>query len=277
MVPDLVTKGQVSTKPVVTAYWGKSVELPCEISRPPLAVLWFQHTFIGAPDNEGRVVVEHFDSENIEKAGQRFEITSNFSLMIHNVSVQDETTYSCLVTWFDDQVTNYTDLRVIVSADDRSPITVDNCLKNDSGKCVYYIDPSESTIQLRCKVVGVRPAVNLTWTDPLTGEVVPSGKTYRDVVVKTGLITVYRDTQVSASDTDQDLICQANGEADIILDFEKGCLAAMVTLIGKLKGLGEMRLVHVLNKLRCDYTFNDLGSKLDIGNWSVVLENIFAT
>ncbi|XP_071510270.1 uncharacterized protein [Diadema antillarum] len=210
-----VTKGQdsVSTKPFVTAYWGRSVELPCQISRPPFAVFWYQHNFTGAPDNNARIVVQHFSGEDIARAGPRFEITSEFSLMIHNVSVQDETTYSCRVAWNPDQMTNYTHLRVVALADELTPIVVKNCRKNGTNRCVYYIDPSESTIQLRCEVVGVRPAVNLTWTDALTGEVLPAGKPEEKVDEKTGLVTVSRVTPISGSDIGQDRICQAKGES----------------------------------------------------------------
>ncbi|XP_071483910.1 uncharacterized protein [Diadema antillarum] len=208
----------VSTKPFVTAYWGRSVELPCQIPRPPLAVFWFQHNFTAAPDEDARIVVQNFNGEEIARAGPRFEITSNFSLTIHDVSVQDETTYSCRVAWLDDQVTNYTQLRVVGLADELNPITVENCRKNGSDWCMYYIDPSESTIQLKCQVSGVRPAVNLTWIDALTGEVIPSGKTNKTVDSETGLITVYRVTQeskqlISGSDVGQDRMCQADGEA----------------------------------------------------------------
>ncbi|XP_072166122.1 uncharacterized protein [Diadema setosum] len=209
-----VTEGQdVSTKTFVTAYWGKSVELPCQISRPPYAVFWYQHNFTGAPDNNARVVVQNFDGEELARVGPRFEITSNFSLVIHDVSVEDETTYSCRVAWFDDQMTSYTHLRVVALADEFSPIVVENCRKKGTDRCTYYIDPSESTIQLKCEVIDVRPAVNLTWIDALTGEVLPAGKTNRTLDWETGLITVYRVTPVSGSDKGQDRMCQANGEA----------------------------------------------------------------
>ncbi|XP_072166182.1 uncharacterized protein [Diadema setosum] len=173
-------EGQVSTKPFVTAYLGRSVELPCEISRPPYTVFWYEHLSTGAPDKDPKIVVQNINGEDIATTEPRFEITSDFSLMIHNVTVQDETTYSCRVVWFDDQMTSYTHLRVVALADKLNPIVVANCRRNGTDRCVYYIAPSESTIQLKCQVSGVRPAVNLTWIDALTGEVVPAGQPRRD-------------------------------------------------------------------------------------------------
>ncbi|XP_072166125.1 uncharacterized protein [Diadema setosum] len=209
------TKGQVSTKLFVTAYFGRSVELPCEISRPPYTVFWYQHISSGAPDEASRIVVQNINGEDIATTEPRFEITSDFSLMIHNVTVQDETTYSCRVGWFDDQMTRYTQLRVVALADELNPITVENCRKNGTDKCMYIIDPSEPTIQLKCEVVGVRPAVKLTWTDALTGEMLRSGKTNERVDTKTGLVTVFRVTAISGLDINQDrmILCQAKGEA----------------------------------------------------------------
>ncbi|XP_072166121.1 uncharacterized protein [Diadema setosum] len=188
----------ITDKRRVVAYGDQAI-LRCRYEGAVYAVYWLKGDTYTDAD---RLVVLDLYYEIGERKGPGYDqgwynISDDHSLVISSTRIRDSGKYFCVVS---DLATgrlliNSTFVDVVAFADELSPIAVENCRKNGTDRCVYYIAPSESTIQLKCKVVGVRPAVNLTWIDAFTGEVLPAGKTNRTLDWETGLISVYRVTQ----------------------------------------------------------------------------------
>ena len=105
-----VTTGQMTTGSNVTAVRGIESRLPCPITREPVALFWHQHN--NEDIGTSRIVAKFFNGKLTNEA-PRFNITDDYSLVISNISVQDEKVYSCQVIYRGSDERNYTYLRVI--------------------------------------------------------------------------------------------------------------------------------------------------------------------
>ncbi|XP_041470055.1 uncharacterized protein LOC121419663 [Lytechinus variegatus] len=106
---------RLQTEESLTAVRGGIISVPCKVSVPAHAVYWYKHNFTGAPYAGASLVARDFFGFTDPLQGfERFSITKDYSLFIRNITVHDETTYSCLVEEIDWE-RGYTDLRVIAT------------------------------------------------------------------------------------------------------------------------------------------------------------------
>ncbi|XP_041470054.1 uncharacterized protein LOC121419662 [Lytechinus variegatus] len=229
---------RLQTEESLTAVRGRNISLPCNFSVPALAVYWYKHTFTmftGAPDDGASLVARYYRGITDPVTGfERFSITKDYSLIIRNVTVQDETTYSCQVVGIDtmdvDTERGYTDLRVIALAEPLEPIIeiIEPCTFTAQGGCVYHVnrstigkDTSDDVI-LVSKLFNVRPLPNLTWIQSDGG--LNKNATYQ-TQEKDGLFSISSQVQVPKSHLDHNYTCQAKGEAVngtslVVISFE---------------------------------------------------------
>ncbi|XP_063959511.1 uncharacterized protein LOC129267461 [Lytechinus pictus] len=223
------------TEKSLTAVRGGNISLPCNFSVSARAVYWYKHDFTGAPDDGTSLVARYYRGITEPVPGfERFSITNDYSLIIRNVTVQDETTYSCQVVGINtidvETERGYTDLRVIALAEPLEPIIeiIEPCTFTAQGGCVYHVnrstigkDTSEDVI-LVSKLSNVRPLPNLTWIQS-------DGRLNKNATYQTqekdGLFSISSQIQVSRSHLDHHYTCQAEGEAvngtsSVVISFE---------------------------------------------------------
>nr|XP_054761138.1 uncharacterized protein LOC129267453 [Lytechinus pictus] len=204
---------RLHTEKSLTAVRGRNISLPCKFSVHARAVYWYKHNFTGAPD-DGALLVALDDT--IERGFtdpvsgyERFSIAKDCSLIISNVTVHDETTYSCEVV---DIVTErgYTNSRVIALAEPLEPI-IESCNITAPGRCIYTVDEnSPENITLVCIVHNVRPPPDLTWIRS-DGRIQENAT--HQTQEKDGLFNISSQIQVTKADFDKQYTCEANGDA----------------------------------------------------------------
>ncbi|XP_041470981.1 uncharacterized protein LOC121420419 [Lytechinus variegatus] len=205
---------KVFTEQSVTAVKGGNVSLPCNFTGNPTIVWWWRHNSTGATDDDAKLVAREYKG-NVEGVGiDRFNITkseNDYRLTIRNVSLLDETTYSCQVELDNHKdERGYTNLNVIALAKPMEPV-IKLCHVTTPGHCTYFInkDPPEH-VNLVCELHQVRPAANLTWIkiDGKLREIPPPL-----VEERSGLYTVSSTLQIPRSEFDHQYKCEARGEA----------------------------------------------------------------
>nr|XP_054761146.1 uncharacterized protein LOC129267461 [Lytechinus pictus] len=223
------------TEKYLTAVRGGNISLPCNFSVSARAVYWYKHDFTGAPDDGASLVARDYRGITDPVPGfDRFSITNDYSLIIRNVTVHDETTYSCQVVGIDtmdvDTERGYTDLRVIALAQPLEPIIeiIEPCTFTAQGGCVYHVDRStigkdtSEDVILVSKLFNVRPLPNLTWIG--SDGKLNKHATYQ-MQQKDGLFSISSQVQVSKSHLDHHYTCHAEGEAvngtsSVVISFE---------------------------------------------------------
>nr|XP_054761082.1 uncharacterized protein LOC129267393 [Lytechinus pictus] len=204
----------VFTEQSVTAVKGGNVSIPCNFTGNPTFVWWWKHDSTGATDDDVTLVAREFEGI-VEDAGiDRFNITkseNDYRLTIRNVSLLDETTYSCQVELDNhEDERGYTNLSVLALAEPLEPV-IKLCHVTTPGHCTYFIDknPPEQ-VNLVCELHQVRPPVNLTWKkiDGILRETDPPL-----VYDQNGLYTVSSVLQISRSEFDHQYKCEARGQA----------------------------------------------------------------
>nr|XP_054760971.1 uncharacterized protein LOC129267270 [Lytechinus pictus] len=159
------TSLELHTERSVKVVRGRNVSLICSFTDPADAVYWYKHNSTGAPVDEAELVAREYLGISDPLPGiERFRITEDYRLLISEVSIADETTYSCFVVLQAGlPKRGYTDLRVIVLADSDGP-KIGSCNTIVPGECTYNVptDPPEEVVFV-CELCGVRPLVNLAW------------------------------------------------------------------------------------------------------------------
>eukprot|EP00057_Strongylocentrotus_purpuratus_P024374 XP_011678848.1 PREDICTED: uncharacterized protein LOC100893534 isoform X4 [Strongylocentrotus purpuratus] len=206
---------EVITNPNATAYRGGKITLPCRFSGVPEAVYWHKHNRTGAPDNTATLVVSKVKDQDVyQPVDLRYTITTDHSLVISDVQIEDETTYSCEVSVPNAPTgRNYTDLTVIVLAKQLHPV-VSDCTVNKPGECVYEIPGADTNvIVLRCRVEQVRPEVSLIWTNPRGVEI--ETPTISVTGPEGGLFNTTGDLTVTRTEIEngESFVCQASGDS----------------------------------------------------------------
>nr|XP_054761079.1 uncharacterized protein LOC129267389 [Lytechinus pictus] len=204
----------VFTEQSVTAVRGRNVSIPCNFTGNPTIVWWWRHNSTGATDDDVTLVAREYKGIVEDVGIDRFNITrseNDYRLTIRNVSLLDETTYSCQVELdiLEDE-RGYTNLNVIALAEPLEPV-IKLCHVTTPGHCTYFIDkdPPEQ-VNLVCELHQVRPAVNLTWIkiDGILRETPPPL-----IEERSGLSTVSSTLQIPRSEFDHQYKCEARGEA----------------------------------------------------------------
>ncbi|XP_063959318.1 uncharacterized protein LOC135154985 [Lytechinus pictus] len=220
------------TEKNLTAVRGGNMSLPCRFSVPAHAAYWYKHNFTGASEDGASLVARDYQGITDHIPGfERFSITRDYSLIIRNIIVHDETTYSCLVFNMDlNEERGYTDLRVIALAEPLEPIIeiIEPCTFTAQGECIYHVDRStigkdtSEDVILVSKLFNVRPLPNLTWIGS-------NGRLHENATYQTkekdGLFSISSQIQVSKSHLNHHYTCQAKGEAmngtsSVVISFE---------------------------------------------------------
>ncbi|XP_063959509.1 uncharacterized protein LOC129267453 isoform X2 [Lytechinus pictus] len=215
---------RLHTEESLTAVRGGNISLPCYFSVPAHAVYWYKHNFTGAPDVGASLVARDYQGITDPVPGfERFSITKDYSLIIRNITVHDETTYSSLVVPIAlADKRGYTELSVVALAEPREPI-IESCNVTAPGRCIYVIDEnSPDDIILSCAVYHVRPPPGLTWVR--NDGRVPKHE-IQHMQEKDGLFNISSQIQVTKADFDKQYTCEANGDA------VKGTSSMKITII----------------------------------------------
>nr|XP_054761137.1 uncharacterized protein LOC129267452 [Lytechinus pictus] len=233
LLPILVLFGdafRLYTEKSLTAVRGGNMSLPCHFSVPAHAVYWYKHNFSGAPENDAELVARDVLGVSDPVPGfERFSITKDYSLIIRNITVHDETTYSCLVVDIERE-RGYTDLRVIALAEPLEPVIeiIEPCTLRPQGGCMYHVnrpttdEDTSEVIILVSKLFNIRPLPNLTWigSDGRLNE----NATYQ-TQEKDGLFSISSQIQIFKSHLNHHYTCQAEGDAvngtsSVVISFE---------------------------------------------------------
>ncbi|XP_063959118.1 nectin-2-like [Lytechinus pictus] len=199
------------TEESITAVLGRNVSLPCSFSVPVLAVYWYKHEFSGAPDDDAILIASDYMGFTDPIPGfERFRIGDDYRLVINDVLLLDETTYSCIVVphHFDNQ-RGYTDLRVIALANPQVPI-ISSCETTEPGRCSFIIEEDEEGVTLDCNIYNARPPANVTWTSS-DGSV--KNNTEQQIYEKDGVFNISSQLWVSINEIGEDFVCVATGES----------------------------------------------------------------
>nr|XP_054761140.1 nectin-4-like [Lytechinus pictus] len=201
---------RLHTEESLTAVLGRNISLPCTFSIHALAVYWYKHDFTGAPDDGASLVARDYRGITDPVPGfERFSITNDYSLIIRNITVHDETTYSCLVVDIEKE-RGYTELRVIALAEPLEPI-VESCNVTAQGRCIYIVgENSPEDVTPVCLVHNVRPPPGLTWVRS-DGRVLENAT--QQMQEKDGLFNISSQIQVTKADFGKQYTCEANGDA----------------------------------------------------------------
>ncbi|XP_063959596.1 uncharacterized protein LOC129267275 isoform X1 [Lytechinus pictus] len=207
------TSFELHTERFVKVVRGRNASLICSFTDPADAVYWYKHNSTGAPDDDAELVARKFLGRSDPLPGiERFRITKDYRLLISEVSIADETTYSCFVV---PQAglpkRGYTDLRVIVLADSDGP-KIGSCNTIVPGECTYNVptDPPEEVVFV-CELCSVRPSVNLAWVR--SDDRVMEQALGPLIVEKDGLYDVVSILKVPKSGFEYHYLCQATGDA----------------------------------------------------------------
>ncbi|XP_072175624.1 uncharacterized protein [Diadema setosum] len=201
--------------PAISGLRGSTVELPCEVERPSsvIAVVWYRHNSTGDPAST--MVIQKFQNKVINSAGPRFIMTSTYSLVIRDLLVDDETTYSCHVALGNgDSPRLYINLTVIVLAEPLHP-TVDHCKPTSDGECTYTVGKLMEEFELFpivCRVSMVRPPVHLSWTS-VKGDTHSEEYARRNIYVEGGFWNASLALKVSRHEVGRKFRCLAEGVA----------------------------------------------------------------
>ncbi|XP_072172352.1 uncharacterized protein [Diadema setosum] len=84
----------VNTDPNVQGWKGEGIRLRCDIQEEPLAVIWVMED--SSPDQQRTTKARFFDGK-FQSREERFDIDKNFSLVISDLEVADESRYYCQV------------------------------------------------------------------------------------------------------------------------------------------------------------------------------------
>ncbi|XP_072176159.1 uncharacterized protein [Diadema setosum] len=203
--------GDIRTVPAISALRGSTVELPCEVDRPFIAVYWYRHNSTGDPDY--KIVIQNYQNKIHNNGGPRFNMTPTHTLVLRNVSVADETTYSCHAALRNgDWPRGSTNLSVIVRAEPLHP-TVDHCKTTSEGECTYTVGKLMEEFELFpivCRVNMIRPAVSLSWIS-VKGDTHSEEYAWKETPAEGGLWNVSLGLRVSRYDVERKFRCLAEG------------------------------------------------------------------
>ncbi|XP_041469929.1 uncharacterized protein LOC121419540 [Lytechinus variegatus] len=143
--------------------------LQCRFRGEPLAVFWLK-----GPDlaSETNLVTWYPPPRGVTVpayATGRYNLTEDFSLVVHDVEDDDAGRYICTLSDFRGFIlTNYTQATVKVPPRNPFP-TIDQCPQEETGSggnpCMLTIEIGDDTTELTCRVRGApRGVVSLSWT-----------------------------------------------------------------------------------------------------------------
>ncbi|XP_030834643.1 uncharacterized protein LOC105439723 [Strongylocentrotus purpuratus] len=150
--------------------------LQCRFNGAPLAVFWLK----GADLTTGTNLVTWYPPPRVVSGSGyvsgKYNLTEDFSLVIHNVTDDDAGRYICRISNFNGFILrNYTEATVKTPPQDPFP-TIDQCPTGADGRgtesCILTQETGADSTELTCRTMGApRGVVSLSWT--LGGTTVP--------------------------------------------------------------------------------------------------------
>lgn len=195
--------------------------IQCSFDETFYGVVWY--TSDGYKNKESLIRFIDGDKEGDGYSSGDFDILSNGSLLIRNVSLQQDQTFYVLKFESesdDNPIVHDVDVIVTVRSSETSPV-VPGC-ENRNGTCFARVN---HTAEVFCLVRGTKPAVSLTW-------VVRTADGDKNITTKESITTdgplftsnVTTSGIFPLSSLLSYLVCKANGEPNLILNDETAVL-----------------------------------------------------
>ncbi|XP_072175781.1 butyrophilin-like protein 1 [Diadema setosum] len=196
----------VGTAPTAVGWKGGDIQLPCSLQEEPFAVYWIKEN---RSDPDQLIYKAIFYNGDLTIIEERFNIMTNFSLVITELEVADEGHYHCQVVLesFKDY-SNSTRLTVNSMATEH---VIEQCVRevHGSNPCTIQASREAQTVHLDCRLSGFKPNVSLVWTT--SGNALPSVRSIQ-YALPDGTFERLETIAVTASqDTDQNITCTASG------------------------------------------------------------------
>ncbi|XP_072182155.1 uncharacterized protein [Diadema setosum] len=212
----------VDTAPIVQGWKGEDIRLPCYFESEPQVVVWVKESI---SRQQPRTIKADFRDGTFDSLEERFEIDTDFSLVITDLNVADEGLYICQVVLKNFETVENTKVFTVSSM--ASKHIIDECVdesQSHQSPCAYQPPSDSPSITLTCVVSGFKPNISMLWTDK-------SGKRLNSVVSQQK--TLSDDTyerletiNVSANQgTEKTFVCMATG------DSMNGTSTAEITLL----------------------------------------------
>ncbi|XP_072175511.1 uncharacterized protein [Diadema setosum] len=200
----------VGTTPYVQGWKGEDIRLPCDIQEEPLAVVWDKENILDL--GERTTKAELFDGRVLDRE-ERFDIDTDFSLVITDLEVADEGRYYCLVLLKNSQ--SFENSTIITISSMTSGHAIEECADRSQSRqsqCTYQSPSNTPSFNLTCVVSGFKPNVSMLWTEE-------SGKRLNSVVshqntLSDGTYERFETITVSAEHgREQTFMCMATGDS----------------------------------------------------------------
>ncbi|XP_071503102.1 uncharacterized protein [Diadema antillarum] len=200
----------VGTAQVVQGWKGEDIRLSCIFQEQPLGVYWVKEN-ISDPNQVTNKAI--FYDGAITFKDERFDIDSNFSLVITDLKVADEGRYLCQVAL--SNLKDYSISTTLAVYSMASRHEIEECVntnKVNSRRCTYNIPKKTSVVTLTCVVSGFKPNITMEWMEK-------SGKRLHSVVsqqvtIPDGTFERFEAITVSVKqETEVTFICRANGDS----------------------------------------------------------------
>ncbi|XP_072181459.1 uncharacterized protein [Diadema setosum] len=200
----------VGTTQIVQGWKGEDIRLPCIFQEQPLGVYWVKKNSSDPNQVTNKAI---FYDGAITLKEERFDIDSNFSLVITDLKVTDEGRYHCQVALHNLQ--DYSNSTTLTVSSLASTHAIEECVdtkKAKPGRCTYRTPPKTTSLTLTCVVSGFKPNISMLWTDN-------AGKRQYSVLsqqTKLSDDTFERFETITVSakhGTEQTFMCMATGES----------------------------------------------------------------
>ncbi|XP_072181377.1 uncharacterized protein [Diadema setosum] len=212
----------VDTAPTVQGWKGEDIRLPCHFESEPQAVVWVKESI---SRQQPRTIKADFRDGIFDSLEERFDIDTDFSLVITDLKVADEGLYICQVVLKNfDTVEN---TKVFTVSSMASKHIIEECVdesQSHQSPCAYQPPSDSPSITLTCVVTGFKPNISMLWTEK-------SGERLNSVVSQQKMLSddTYERLEtinISANQgTEKTFICMATG------DSLNGTSTAEITLL----------------------------------------------
>ncbi|XP_072175783.1 uncharacterized protein [Diadema setosum] len=200
------TASVVGTAPSAEGWKGGDIQLPCNLQQEPFAVYWIKENRSDPDQLTYKAIFYNGDFRIIE---ERFNIITNFSLVITELEVADEGHYRCQVVL--ESFEDYSNSTLLTVNSMATEHVIEQCVRkvHGSNPCTIQASREAQTFHLDCRLSGFKPNVSLVWST--SGRTLPSVRSIQ-YTLPDGTFERLETIAVTATqDTDQNITCTASG------------------------------------------------------------------